>query len=223
MSIHKMLFNVAVEIEDAKYLDVMPPGQYGSQFRLKGTVDGDTDGVLYVPGKVWSVRKALVNAGVISADDFDEEPEKAVNVPLLKTSFTLVNKQVPGKPYGNLEVLTVGGDTHANGKPPVQSAPKHSGNIGGPLPGEYDDDNFDPSEFGEPPNAPVATVARPAVAAALAPNNHASKMQQVEAQYLSALTFVLDKVIPRLAKADIPVDGSATNAICATLIIQASK
>ena len=42
-------------------------------------------------------------------------------------------------------------------------------------------------------------------------------------QYGATLDWVLANVVPKLSAADIPVDGAAVNAICATIIIQAGK
>lgn len=144
MAIIKMQMNVPVQVQQAKYLDVMPPGKFGSQFRLKGTVDGDSDAVVYLPGKVWAARKALVEAGVIDTDDFDEEPTEAVNIPLLKTAFVLMNKQVQGKNYGNIEVAVP-----PNGQAPAQQAVM--GAKPGPLlPNESGEEEYLKALTGEP-------------------------------------------------------------------------
>lgn len=126
MAIIKMQMNVPVQVQQAKYLDVMPPGKFGSQFRLKGTIDGDTDAVLYIPGKVWVARRVFITTGIIDETAFDEEPKEAVNIPLLKTAFVLTNKQVQGKNYGNIEVVVP-----SNGSAPVQHTA--TGKTSGPL------------------------------------------------------------------------------------------
>lgn len=199
----KMMLNVPVTVQEAKYLDCMPPGQFGSQLRIKGTINGEPNSVMYLSGKVWSARKSLVEAGVISEEDFDEEPSEAVNIPLLKTSFILVNQQVAGKNYGNIAVGAING---------VPSAPQSTkGRNAGPLlPGE--EEGYLQAIIGHGSNGPVPTTI-------IEPN----AMESVGRLYLECMKWVLDHVVPIWTAGNVPYDASALNAATATLMIQRGK
>lgn len=196
----KMMLNLPITVQDAKYLDCMPPSQFGSQLRLKGTINGEPNSVMYLSGKVWSARKSLVEAGVISEDNFDEEPKEAVNIPLLKTAFVLTNKQVPGKSYGNISVSFL----EASHKPP------HARTIyeAGPgLPGE--DEGYLEAITGKHAGAVIVSSADP--------------MESVGKLYLECMKFVVDRIVPFWEAGGVVIDASALNAATATLLIQRGK
>lgn len=104
----KLLMNVPATVNTLQYLDVVP-GTYGAQLKLKGTVDGEPNVGVYLPGKLWAVVKAFKTAGVIAQDTVvPEEVTEATAVPFEATTFTLTNKQVEGQKYANLDVRVVG-------------------------------------------------------------------------------------------------------------------
>jgi hypothetical protein len=201
-----MALNVPLVIEQAKYLDWMPPGQFGSQLRLKGTIGGDPDAVLYLPGKCWATGRGLMNGGVIDLMDFDQEPEKAVNIPLLKTSFVLTNKQVPGKNYGN---IVVGSQGELPGL--SQAAPQSTkGRNAGPLlPGE--EEGYLEAVAGQGGGCGAVSV------------QVEGPMESVGKLYLECMKWVLDHVVPIWTAGNVPYDASALNAATATLMIQRGK
>lgn len=201
-----MALNVPLVIEQAKYLDWMPPGQFGSQLRLKGTIGGDPQAVLYLPGKSWATGRGLVNGGVIDEMVFDQEPEEAVNIPLLKTSFVLTNKQVPGKNYGN---IVVGSQEELPGL--AQAAPQSTkGRNAGPLlPGEEEGYL---EALGVPVQAPVNVPPPPSF-----------PMESVGKLYLECMNWAINNVVPVWTAGGADYDGSALNAVTATLMIQRGK
>ena len=56
--------NIPVEINDAKYLDLVG-GKYGPQVRIKGTINGEENSLAYLPGTVADVLTALLVHGII--------------------------------------------------------------------------------------------------------------------------------------------------------------
>lgn len=138
----KMTTNIPVHAS-LKFADIVP-GNFGPQVRLKGTFDG-AEGMLFLPGKVWANLKALKSAGVVAPGEYNEEPESPVELPLLHRDVVLTRSQPAGAKYADLVVET-------NGKAPPQTAPngKQPVNLGGPLPGEYDDE---PAPYHDEPAA----------------------------------------------------------------------
>lgn len=192
----KMQMNVPVTIQDAKYLDVMPPGKFGSQLRLKGTIEGEPDSVMYIPGKVWAAKKALIEARLIGEDDFNEEPTEALNVPLLKRTFVLTNKQVAGKSYGNVAVTFQDAPQAINTKSP-----------GKLLPGE--EEGYLEALTGSQSGAVVVSSADP--------------MESVGKLYLECMKWAVDRIVPLWEAGEVKFDASALNAATATLMIQRGK
>lgn len=190
----KMEMNVPVAIDQAKYLDCIP-GKFGHQLRLKGTINGEPESVMYLPGKVWAAKKALIEAEIIGEDDFNEEPEEALGIPLEMTEFVLTNKQVPGKNYGNLEVSW---KTHAK----ATTSPKAQ-NTGFLLPNEE-------------PGYLEALAGQPEASIVLIPSQQA----KVEAMYIQSLQFVVGKVVPVWEAGKVAYDAGALNAAVATIMIQ---
>lgn len=198
----RMQMNLPVTIQDAKYLDCMPPGQFGSQLRLKGTINGEPNSVMYLPGKVWSARKALIEAGVIGEDDFDEEPAEAINIPLLKTAFVLTNKQVAGKNYGNISVSFLVASQSL--------LPSNKGQNTGPLlPSE--EEGYIDALTGNYGNGAITTVLP------------SDPMESVGKLYLECMKYAVDKIIPLWEAGEVKYDASALNAATATLMIQRGK
>jgi hypothetical protein len=200
----KMKLNLPMTVNDARYLDCMP-GEYGPQLRIKGTIEGEQNSVLYLPGKVWAARKSLVEAGVIGEEAFDEEPTEAVNIPLLKTEFVLTNQQVTGKNYRNIAVATRDGTQ----KPP-QATKAH--NTGPLLPGE--EEGYVDALAGQPDGAYVTLGISREV-----PITESQK-DKVERMYLESLRFVVNRVVPVWEAGKISYDAGDMNAAVATLMIQ---
>lgn len=76
--------NIPVEINDAKYLDLVG-GKYGPQVRIKGTINGEENSLAYLPGSVADVLTALLVAGVITeAPAQYPEPEDKRGIMLQK-------------------------------------------------------------------------------------------------------------------------------------------
>lgn len=206
MALLKVKLNIPILVQQAKYLDVMPPGDYGSQLRLKGTINGEENTMVYVPGKVWAAKKALIEAGVISDEDFNEEPAEAVNIPLLKTAFVLTNMQVPGKNYGNIEV-----------KLPIevlQTTPQatKAHNSGPLLPNE------EPGYLEALAGQQASSINTPGNYPSNSPPE--SQQEKVERMYLESLHFVVNKVIPIWEAGKLSYDAAATNAAVAVVVIQ---
>lgn len=112
----RLLMNIPLTVQQAKYLDVVP-GQYGAQLRVKGTIEGEADTMLYLPGKMWAVAKALKNAGIIAQDtQVPEEVERATAVEIAERAFVLTLEQVPGQKYANLSARVTG---TSNGSAPT--------------------------------------------------------------------------------------------------------
>lgn len=208
-----MSLNVPVTVEHAKYLDWMPPTQFGSQLRLKGEINGDPQAVLYIPGKCWAVGRALVNAGVIAEMSFYNDPAEAMNIPLIISSFTLLNKQVDGKNYGNISVTTA----TARQKAPVQPTPQNAGPL---LPGEetgyIDALAGGLSEQEVRPGVTVFEGRQPDV-------KTGDPMEAVGALYLECMKFVVDRIVPFWEAGQVAYDASTLNAATATLMIQRGK
>lgn len=198
----KMKLNIPMTIDEARYLDCLP-GEYGPQLRIKGTIEGEPNSVLYLPGKVWSARRSLVEAGVIGEDAFDEEPTEAINIPLLKTAFILTNQQVAGKNYGNIAVAPIGGET-------LQSAlPSTKGRDVGPLLPNEEQDYLDALTGHGSGSVSVEAV-----------NSSETQKAKVEAMYTQSLQFIVEKIVPIWEAGKVPYDAGAMNAAVATLMIQ---
>jgi hypothetical protein len=102
MATVKLAPNVAVAVK-AKYIDLVP-GQYGTQVRIKGTMNGE-DGVIYCPGKAWAALKSLRAALVIDPNQqVDEETKEPVELGILRSEFSLMSEQPAGQKYGTLKV-----------------------------------------------------------------------------------------------------------------------
>jgi hypothetical protein len=198
-----MEMNIPVTVDHAKYLDCIP-GKFGHQLRLKGTINGEPDSVMYLPGKVWAAKKALIEAEIIGEDDFNEEPEEALGIPLEMTEFVLTNKQVAGKNYGNLEVSW---KTHAKA---VGATKAH--NTGPLLPGE------EPGYLDALSGQQSGSINTPGNHPSNAPPE--SQREKVERMYLESLHFVVNKVIPVWEAGKLSYDAAATNAAVAVVVIQ---
>lgn len=205
----KMKLNVPMTIDEARYLDCMP-GEYGPQLRIKGTIAGEPNSVLYLPGKVWAARKSFVEAGVIGEEAFDEEPTEAVNIPLLKTAFVLTNQQVSGKNYGNLVVFPMSaGITVA--APLAATKIRSTGPL---LPNE------EPGYIEALTGQQAASPQLLGGGAGAVSVEIVSQKEKVEAMYLESLHFVVNKVVPVWEAGKVSYDAAAMNAAVAVVVIQ---
>lgn len=202
----KMKLNLPMTVNEARYLDCMP-GEYGPQLRIKGTIEGEPNSALYLPGKVWAVRKSLVEAGVIGEEAFDEKPTEAVNIPLLKTEFVLTNQQVTGKNYGNIVVATSDGTP----KPPQATKAHNTGSL---LPNE------EPGYLEALAGQQAGTPQRLGGGAGAVSVEIVSQKEKVEAMYIQSLQFIVGKVVPIWEAGEISYDAGDMNAAVATLMIQ---
>lgn len=200
-----------------KWVDVFPndPAKnYGPSLALRGDINGE-DCRVYPKGFLDANLGAMVNAGIIEAPsvgDFDYEPAEKYSIPVVQGAVTITLSQPAGEKYAKTVFLT------ATGKPPVSapaavSRPRTIGTLPGDEPGYLE---AVANEGSAAPN--FATTGRepgPDYTAQV----RTSKLQQVEQQYACALTWVLDNVVPKLTRADIPLDMSGINAAVATLLI----
>ena len=199
MSIVKLTTNIPSHVE-AKYLDVCP-GKYGPQFRIKGVVDGDTDALLYLPGKFADVGNALGKAGVIGTGEIvaPSEGEKPVNVPLLVKKFTVTDVKLAGEKYGTLKVTTNG-----SGAPPVQQP--------APRVAAFDESAWEAIEADE--RAAVGGIQEQAASV--------DRFAQLAALYDKCFNHALSHS-PALTKSQVGDSPEALSARAATLFIQATQ
>lgn len=197
-----------------KYVDVWPndPSKdpkgkgYGASLALRGDIDGK-DVRVYPKGFLDANLAAMANAGIIEtpqSGDFDNDPAEKYSIPVKHADIVVTLSQPAGERYAKTTFSKDGATGPQTESAPQRSRPRNIGT----LPGD------------EPPH-PAESYSQ--TRSAPATKNDTSKITQVERQYEATLTWVLDSVVPRLSKADIPVDAAAINSIIATCMIQASK
>lgn len=99
--------NVACQV-NAKYADIVP-GSFGSQVRLKGTIDGQENAMLFLPSKLERQLQALHDGGLLeSVPAIDAELAGPVELKLLQRNFTVVLEQKAGEKFGQLVITTPG-------------------------------------------------------------------------------------------------------------------
>lgn len=194
----KLLMNIPATVNTLQYLDVVP-GTYGAQLKLKGTVDGEPNVGIYLPGKLWAVVKALKTAGVLAQDTIvPEEVTEATSVPFVATTFTITNKQVEGQKYANLDVRVAG-------------APQPKAKAVDPTPDWLkEDDDWEPIGAGT-----SATLVKPNA-------TKAASATEAETDKLAALARIHARCVALAAQESVANDtAEAVSARAATIFIQA--
>lgn len=210
-----------------KYVDVWPNNTeqndgkgYGASLSLRGDIDG-ADAKFYPKGFLDANLIGMANAGIIAGDaaaGSNLDPAEKYSIPVVNGDVTITLSQPAGERYAKTVFATA---KSGNGKPPAQATPATpSRNIGGPLPGEYDDDGYMDAVAGDP--TPTATAVRPVVATALAPNvskqdDFVSKIQRAALRWKAARAEILQH------DASFADDLQALNAAIATVMIAADK
>lgn len=206
MSIHKLLVNTPIDMVANEAAIV--PGKFGAQIRLKGSVDGDPNATVFLPGKVWAALKAFKIAGVVPMADYNEEPAEGTEVPLpLNASeFQLVYAKGASDKYANINVtVRPNGKTAAAALSP--NAPRDY------TPPQFRDDL--PAELREQDEYETETVKTI--------QNGGTPKTPMRQAYKAITEWTLKEIAPLYEKAGIGLSPEAAAAISATIFINADK
>jgi hypothetical protein len=187
-----------------KYIDVWPndPSKdpkgkgYGASLALRGDINGE-DSRVYPKGFLDANLRAMIDAGIIAVGTYSDDPTEKYSIPVKHADIVITLAQPAGERYANTTFSTNGTTpvqaTKPNGKQPV--------NIGGPLPGEYDDEPPHPAETYAQTKGPDPFI----------------HLRGAVATWATARREIL-AAAPEFAD-----DLQALNAACATVMIEARK
>ena len=126
MGIKKLETNIPARVDHLQYADLVQ-GKYGPQLKLKGTMDGEADSVIYLT-PAWKAGKALTEAGVLAFQGQwpgkDDKVESDTPVRIVATQFTICDRKPAGEQYSHIAIDSVGGAAPARAEtPPAPPSP----------------------------------------------------------------------------------------------------
>lgn len=119
-----------------KYVDIFPNDTtknngvgYGPSLRLKGTIDGQ-EAQVYPKGFLDANLRTLINAGVIAAGTYSDDPTEKYTIPVEAGKVTVMMAQPAGERYAKFVVSSPATPV------PTTKGGKLAVNMGPPLPNE---------------------------------------------------------------------------------------